>query len=57
VFAKAIQNKPCVLFFDEVDSLLRQRTTSEDDSTRRIKNEFLSQMESMNMDFVVFQFH
>jgi SpoVK/Ycf46/Vps4 family AAA+-type ATPase len=53
LFLKAIRNKPCVLFFDEVDSFMRQRTTSEDDNIRRIKNEFLTQMESM---FEMFRF-
>jgi len=54
LFLKAIRNKPCVLFFDEVDSFMRQRTTSEDDNIRRIKNEFLTQMEILEEERDVF---
>jgi SpoVK/Ycf46/Vps4 family AAA+-type ATPase len=35
----------CVLFFDEIDSLCRKRTDSEDETTRRVKNELLQQLD------------
>lgn len=34
-----------VLFFDEVDSLCRARSSSEDESTRRVKNVLLVQLD------------
>ena len=40
------QEKNGILFVDEIDSLLMKRTDNEDENTRRIKNEFLLQIES-----------
>ncbi len=35
----------CVLFFDEIDGLCRKRSESEDETTRRVKNELLKQLD------------
>lgn len=40
----ARESKPAVIFIDEVDSLCGTRNEGENDSTRRIKTEFLVQM-------------
>lgn len=45
-FQSALDKAPSILFIDEVDSLARQRTASEDDVARRIKNTFLLQLDS-----------
>ena len=35
----------CVLFFDEIDSLCRKRSDNEDETSRRVKNELLKQLD------------
>ncbi|PVZ97252.1 hypothetical protein BB558_006533 [Smittium angustum] len=45
LFAVARVNQPSVIFIDEIDSLLTQRTDGEMEGTRRIKTEFLIQFD------------
>ncbi|RTG81988.1 vacuolar protein-sorting-associated protein 4, partial [Schistosoma bovis] len=45
LFAMAREQKPSIIFIDEVDSLCGSRNDNESESTRRIKTEFLVQMQ------------
>lgn len=47
LFAVARCLQPAVIFIDEVDSLLTQRTESDVDAMRRIKTEFLVQLDGV----------
>ena len=43
----ARESAPAIIFIDEIDSLCSNRTDSESDSTRRVKTEFLVQMQGV----------
>lgn len=45
LFAVAAVHQPSVVFIDEIDSLLTQRSDNEHESSRRIKTEFLVQLD------------
>ena len=55
LFEMARQKKPSIVFIDEIDSLCGKRKEDENDSTRRIKTEFLVQLQGVgtNMDGVL----
>lgn len=50
LFQLARENKPAILFIDEIDSLCSARTDNESESARRIKSEFLIQMNGVGKD-------
>mmetsp|Transcript_10309 Transcript_10309/g.15073 ORF Transcript_10309/g.15073 Transcript_10309/m.15073 type:complete len:424 (-) Transcript_10309:36-1307(-) len=47
LFSMARENKPSVIFIDECDSLLSKRTDNENEATRRIKTEFITQLDGV----------
>ncbi|ETO32733.1 vacuolar protein sorting -like protein [Reticulomyxa filosa] len=46
----ARDKKPAIIFIDEIDSLAGRRSDNEQDNTRRIKTEFLVQMQGVGKD-------
>jgi SpoVK/Ycf46/Vps4 family AAA+-type ATPase len=45
MFEKARAQKPCVMFFDELDALAFSRSKANSDTSRKIVNEFLAQLD------------
>lgn len=50
LFQLARDNKPAIIFIDEVDSLCGSRSENESEAARRIKTEFLVQMQGVGVD-------
>ena len=48
LFQQARRNKPCVLFFDEVDALAASRTDMRTSAARHMINQFLSEMDGVD---------
>uniref|UniRef100_A0A2K5KTY6 vesicle-fusing ATPase n=1 Tax=Cercocebus atys TaxID=9531 RepID=A0A2K5KTY6_CERAT len=51
LFELARQHKPSIIFIDEVDSLCGSRNENESEAARRIKTEFLVQMQGLKSEF------
>ena len=47
LFEMAREKKPSLIFIDEIDSMCTTRSDDENESTRRIKTEFLVQMQGV----------
>lgn len=52
LFAVAAYRQPSVVFLDEVDSLLCQRSSEENEASRRMKTEFMVQLDGAGTDQV-----
>lgn len=50
LFELAREHKPSIIFIDEIDSLCSSRSDNESESARRIKTEFLVQMQGVGKD-------
>ncbi|KAJ2949286.1 hypothetical protein O0L34_g6235 [Tuta absoluta] len=50
LFELARQHKPSIIFIDEIDSMCSSRSDNESESARRIKTEFLVQMQGVGND-------
>lgn len=50
LFELARQHKPSIIFVDEIDSLCASRSDSESDSGRRVKTEFMVQMQGVGLN-------
>ena len=47
LFEKAHLTRPSIIFIDEIDSLVSSRSDGDNNSTQRIKTQFLAQMDGV----------
>jgi vacuolar protein-sorting-associated protein 4 len=50
LFQMARKEKPSIIFVDEIDSMVGNRTDGENEASRRVKTEFLVQMQGVGND-------
>ncbi|CAF5180503.1 unnamed protein product, partial [Rotaria magnacalcarata] len=50
LFEVSRERQPCIVFIDEIDALCGQRNDTESESSRRVKTEFLVQMQGVGTD-------
>ncbi len=50
IFETARANRPCVLFFDEIDALGRKRSLMRQNAGRNVVNQLLAEMDSVGAD-------
>lgn len=50
LFTLAREKKPSIIFIDEIDALCSSRSENENEATKRVKSEFLTQMEGVGND-------
>lgn len=50
VFAVARKLQPTLIFIDEIDAILRSRSSDEHETNRKVKNMFLTEMDGINND-------
>jgi len=50
LFELARERQPCIVFIDEIDALCGTRNDTESESSRRVKTEFLVQMQGVGTD-------
>ena len=50
LFNLARENKPSIIFIDEIDSMVSARSEGENEAARQIKTEFLIQMQGVGHD-------
>ncbi|KHJ97303.1 ATPase, AAA family [Oesophagostomum dentatum] len=50
LFALAREHKPSIIFIDEIDSLCSSRSDTESESARRVKTEFMVQMQGVGLN-------
>jgi vacuolar protein-sorting-associated protein 4 len=50
LFSLAREKKPSIIFIDEIDSMCGSRSDSDNDASRRVKTEFLVQMQGVGKD-------
>lgn len=50
VFSLAVKIQPCIIFIDEIDSLLRTRDTHDHEATAMVKALFMSMWDGLTTD-------